>query len=179
MDVCKNEVSSRLRLWWVVGTFLVLLPTDGYAKNGYVIVDATVIPSASEQPTWIALGSRAGDLIHVPTGGAIVPVRPSTYYLAHIDFQKDKRHRKGTLKVAAPFEKSYEVKKDFITLIGLVKVNREREVRHRRYEMRIDPASKALLSRACEQMPEVFQRYPVRMQPADGGARVFKFECPL
>jgi hypothetical protein len=132
-------------------------------EPAFLVIDATAIPRSQRQPTWIALAPKEGELVHVPTGKAVVELSPGSYRIAHIDFGADIAGSRGTMYLGSD---RLDLRAGTISYFGLLQL----EIRdfaglgtrygHQRVRL---IQSEELAQRAHQLSPDAFRKYPFRM----------------
>lgn len=150
---------------------------SGAAAEAYLLMDSTVIPTTSKQPTWIAL-ERKGHLLHLPVGESIIPIEPGHYWVKHIDFEKIAHFGFGTVHwKSGPGLFSFRVFPDSITHVGvleLMKGQRDQYGTDYKPQLRFIPE---LLKRACQKNPDAFAKLPVKYLDKADEIKTMKVRC--
>ena len=174
----------------LIGSALLLFAGCAQQESAPTEDDAFLIISAvrsgeGAQPTWIAL--RSGDITrHVPAAGALSPIKPGSYSLVHVDFQKSKMHLpasgstslhdlnrrgstypKGTVEWADSYFR-YQFEAGNIYYIGKVVVGQRNSlIAH----------DADLLQRACAANRGIFTATPLYITQSATPEQPFRLDC--
>ena len=164
--------------WMCVVTMIFLGSFEAQANDAYVVIDAMRYPLSAIQPKLIAVREvRSRKEIHLPTGDALLALRPGDYYVDHIDSDLHVADL-NAVQTAFDLESGYIPKKavrfsvvpETITYVGLF--------RQEKTKIRLLPA-KDIFGWACSTDAGVFARLPVRIKLADGSCKHVKIRCDV
>jgi hypothetical protein len=147
-------------------------------EEAYLVVGATILPTSKTQPKWIGFMRNNNDrFTHIPVKQAITRVKPGSYKLMHLDFQKNQRLGAGTINLKGDSALEFEVVPGKITFVGLVQVQWDgSQSGDSLYKISVVPAN-VVLQWACSESPEVFEALPVRVYTGRGKFEEHRIRC--
>lgn len=143
-------------------------------QYGYVVFDFYSVDEGSRKDYWLGVDDRRGT-VHLPSRKAIHKVPVGIYEISHFDRSNNLDRTRDDLRFAEGDAIRFQVSPYAITYLGVLALKQTDH--HGEYEFRVASGA-GLMRRACEQSPELFDAYRVRLALMTMKFRSgFKYDC--
>lgn len=148
------------------------------AQETYIMIDAVTLPRDSKQPTWIGMQFKTfRRALHLPTGKSLIPIKAGKFRIVHIDFQQNTHSELETLHFTESSPIQIDIAPGVINYVGLLQLEKDHHTgREATFNLSL-VSDNQMISWACYEHADVFERMPLRMVNREGNEKLMKIKC--